>query len=485
MSRATLALLVMTVALASGCTVGPDFQRPAAREAQGYLAGEEILGVAPGGPAAVLGEGPKERWWTAFGSAELDALVERAVANNYSLQASNATLAAARDRLRAVTGKQLPQVDANVRAEQQQINLAAMGFSSLGGVPIANPEFHLYSVGGGVSYDLDLFGGVRRQVERSAAQVEAQQRQAEAAHLVIAGQTVNQILTIAAIRAQIDTANALLEEDQRNIDLTEKRRRAGEGTLVEVLNARSQYTADRGELPQLGQQLIEARHQLATLLGVTPAELGATDFDLGQLTLPANIPVALPSELVHRRPDILQSEADLHAATAAIGVATARLYPDITIGASLTQAAPDVRDLTRNAFRAYDVFAGLTAPIFHGGTLRAERDAAMNDARAAAATYQQTVIDAFGQVADLLAALESDARSVANQAESVAVARHSLDLSRRSFEVGNSGLLQVLDSERLHQRARYALVQARTRQYLNVARLYVATAGGWSSATNR
>jgi NodT family efflux transporter outer membrane factor (OMF) lipoprotein len=475
-----LPLLLAATALA-GCTVGPDFARPQAPSTTGYSPPSEQRAPVRGAPGVTLGAGPAQRWWTAFGSPELDALVDRAIANNRSLAASNATLAEARDELRAVAGKRLPQIDANARVDQEQVNLASFGFS--GSNPLApggNPEFHLYSVGGGISYDLDLFGGLRRQIEQSAAQVEAQQRQTEAAHLSIAGQVVNQVLTVAAIRAQIATANALLAEDLRNVDLTQKRRQGGEGTLVEVLNAQSQYTADRGDIPQLEQQLAEARHLLATLVGIAPSELGATDFDIARLTLPTMVPVALPSELVHRRPDILQAEADLHAAAAGIGVATARLYPDITLGATLTQGAPGIGDLVKNAFRGYDIFAGVTAPIFHGGTLKAQRAAAINRAKASEATYQQTVLTAFNQVADLLSAIQSDARSVVNQRESVSVAERSRHLSQRSYQVGNSGILQVLETERLYQRASNGLVLAQTRQFLNVARLYVATAGGWT-----
>ena len=205
---------------------------------------------------------------------------------------------------------------------------------------------------------------------------------------------------------------------------------------------------------------------------------------MASLTLPAQIPVSLPSELVHKRPDILQAEADLHAATAAIGVATARLYPDITLGATLEQGAPAIGSLFSNAFRGFDIFGGLSAPIFHGGTLKAQKRGAVDQARAADATYRQTVLDAFRQVADLLQAIDSDQRSVTNQLQAVDVAQRSLALSRRSFQVGNSGILQVLESERLYQRSTSNLVDARARQFLNVARLYVATAGGWTGPTS-
>lgn len=471
-----LPILLLSAAL-TGCTVGPDFQRPVAPATTAYLPPAEQSGPSP----AVLGDGPQAGWWQAFGSPEMDALVAQALAHNRSLEASDATLAAARDQLRAVKGQQMPQVNASTRFDQEQQNLAAFGFNSSGLGLSGNPEFQLYSVGGGVSYDLDLFGGLRRQVEQSAAQAEAQQRQTEAAHLTLAGQVVNQVLTIAAIRERITVEQAILADDQRNLDLTRKRQQGGEGTLVEVLTAQSQFTADRAVLPGLDQQLAQARHLLAVLIGVPPADLGPTDIDLGRLTLPAALPVTLPSQLVHKRPDILASEAQLHAATAAIGIATARLYPDITLGATLSQGSSAMGNLFTDAFRGYDVFAGLTMPIFHGGTLKAGRAAAVDRAHAASATYQQTVLTAFGQVADLLSALQTNSRTVDMQREAEAVARHSLQLSRRSFEVGNSGILQVLDSERLYQRASADLVMARSAQYLDVARLYVATAGGWTT----
>ena len=473
--------LILLSVLVAGCTTGPDFERPAAPAGSTYLGKTDPESAASVAPVAVPGQGPQQRWWTAFQSPALDALVDRAIANNHSLAASNATLDRARERIAALVGSRLPQVDANARIERQQINLASFGFDPAAfGEPGGNPEFNLYTVGGGVSFDPDLFGRKRRQIEQAAALAQSQLRQTEAAHLTVAGRVVTQVLTIASIRDQIATANALIAEDQRNVDLTEKRRRAGAGTLVEVLTAQSQLANDRADLPQLGQQLAEARHMLAILVGIMPADLGPTDFGLAQFKLPHEIPVTLPSELVHKRPDILEAEAELHAATAALGVASANLYPQLTLGANWAQGSPKPDDLFKSAFSGFDIFAGVTAPIFHGGTLKAEKRAAAADVRGAAATYQQTVLEAFGQVADLLHALQSDGASVATQGEAADVAARSLHLSRRSFEVGNSGILQVLDSARTYQRAKLALVEAQRRQYLNAARLYVATAGGWT-----
>ena len=480
--RHSLFLALTSGLMLAGCSAGPDFVRPASPPTHDYIAPGATLQTSPGGPVAQPGEGPALRWWESFGSPELNALVDRAMTNNQSLAASNATLLQAQARIAAVAGARLPQVDAHARAEREEVNLAGFGFDPAGiGSTGGNPIFNLYSVGGGISYDLDLFGGKKRAVEQAVAKAEAQARETEAAHLVIAGRVVNQVLAIAATRARIETTTALLAEDQRTVDLTDARRRAGKGTMVELLSVQSQLANDRGELPQLDQQLAEARNMLAVLVGVAPSDLGPTDFTLASFTLPASVPVTLPSELVHKRPDILQAEAELHAATAGVGVAAARLYPSITLGATIEQGAPNVGHILDSGFRAFDIFGGITAPIFHGGTLKAERRGAQAGMQVAAATYRQTVIEAFGQVADLLHSLNNDARTVDNQREALDVAERSLNLSRKSFQVGNSGILQVLDSNRLYQRATSSLVEARARQLRNVARLYVATAGGWAA----
>lgn len=471
--------LLPLLALA-GCTVGPKFERPAAPGATAYLGTHEASGTAAGAPGVALGEGPGLRWWEAFGSPELNALVDRAIANNASLAAANATLERARQEIAAVAGRGLPQVDANARIEHEQINLASFGFDKSLLPGLSNPTLNLYTVGGGVSYDLDLFGANRRRVEAARAAGEAQWRQAQAAHLTIAGRVVNQALTIAAIRARIATTKALIGEDERLVRFTEARRKGGEGTMVEVLNVQAQLTADQGDLPQLEQSLDAALHMLATLVGVTPGELGPVDFDLAHFALPAAVPVTLPATLVRKRPDILQAEAELHAATAQVGVATAALYPDITIGATIATASPLVGRLFTHDNKGYDLFGAVSTPIFHGGTLKANKRGAEAAMRASEATYRQTVLEAFQQVADLLDALQADQRSLANQQNAADVARRSRNLSQRSFQVGNSGILTVLDAERLYQRAELALVDARARRFLDLARLYVATAGGWT-----
>lgn len=466
---------LFSLLLCAACTVGPNYAPPAPPSAK--------AGYGVSAETAAFGEGGGSDWWTSFGNADLDALVQQALAGNHSLAASRATLDKARQQVAAMAGRQLPQVDANARAEYERVNLAAFGLSSdsqFGAIP--NPQFDLYTLGGGVSYDLDLFGRNRRTLEHAAALAEAEERATEAAHLLIAGRVVEQVLAIAAANDRLATEQALIAEDERNVSLTRARNRAGEGTQVEVLSAEGQLANDRADLPGLEQQLAEGRAMLAVLLGISPQELGDTSFRLDAFSLPTSVPVALPSALIHVRPDIREAEARLHAAVANVGVATANLYPDITLGASTSQASSELDGIFSNKFNAFDIFAGLSAPIFHGGTLKAEKRGAEADARAAAAQYREVVIEAFGQISGLLSALGNDGRDLSARETATRIAEHSLRLSRRSFEVGNSGVLQVLDSNRSYQHAQLALVEARSRQFQNIARLHAATAGGWIPA---
>lgn len=427
---------------------------------------------------------PDRKWWKALGSPALDTLVELAIARNASLEASRETLVRAREHHAAVRGGRLPEVNGHARAQHQQINLSGLGIGDVldipGLPPIENPEFDLYSLGGGVSFDLDLFGGNRRAVEQAGAEAEAQVRKAELAHLLIAGRVVLQSLMIAAINEQISTDHAIVEDAERVVSLTVRRQQAGIGTLTEVLQAKSQLAASQVNLPLHEQQLAEARAQLAVLIGITPAELGPTSWTLDGFVLPAKVPVALPSDMVRSRPDILEAEARLHAATAAIGIARARMLPNITLGATIEQASSTPSDLFSSQFQGFDLFAGLSAPIFHGGSLRAEKRGAEAGARAAAATYRQVVLDAFAQISGLLSALSTDGTALEAQRQSAEAAERSLHISRRSYEAGYTDILHVIDADRSSQRARIGLIEARARQLANVARLLAATGGGWN-----
>jgi NodT family efflux transporter outer membrane factor (OMF) lipoprotein len=219
------------------------------------------------------------------------------------------------------------------------------------------------------------------------------------------------------------------------------------------------------------------------VLGHTPARELPPDIDLEQITLPREIPVSLPSELAHRRPDILAAEARLHAATSAVGVAQSNLYPKIQLSASVGQQSLKPEQLFDRASNAWSLISGLTAPIFDGGTLRAEKRAAVDAMHASAANYEQTVLEAFAQVADLLEALDHDAEQLDAQTQAEQAAQTSIDLARASYQEGNAGVLQVLDAERLHQQARLGYVRAQAQRYMDTVQLFLALGGSAPAAS--
>ncbi|MDY6949584.1 MAG: efflux transporter outer membrane subunit, partial [Pseudomonadota bacterium] len=303
----------------------------------------------------------------------------------------------------------------------------------------------------------------------------------DAAWLSLTGNVALQYFTIVFTQAQIQAVDELLAEDQRNLDLVMRARQAGTVTKVDELSARTQLAQDGTLLPPLRQQLDTARHALAVLLGKAPSqwlEVNASFAKSDQLRLPQEMPVTLPSELVHRRPDILSAEAQLHAATAAVGVATANLYPRINLSATVSQEAVTTGRLFDSSSFAWGIISGITAPLFDGGTLRAERRAALEAVHVSAANYQQTVLQSFGQIANLLVATRHDQELLDAQTAAADTAKASVDLARASYSAGNVGVLAVLDAERLRLQARLGLLEAQSQRFADTAQLLLAMGGG-------
>jgi NodT family efflux transporter outer membrane factor (OMF) lipoprotein len=252
---------------------------------------------------------------------------------------------------------------------------------------------------------------------------------------------------------------------------------AGSVSRLDIVSAQSQLASDGTLLPPLRQDLSLARHALAIVLGQPPAGAALPELDLAQVTLPRDLPLSLPSELAHRRPDILAAEAQLHAATAAVGVATANLYPRISLSAAGGPQSTSLAHLFDPGSGAFGLAGSLLAPIFDGGTLRAQQRAAVDAMRAGAASYEQTVLVAFGQVADTLQALSHGAEQLEAQARAQDAARENLDLTRQSYAAGNVGVLQVLDAQRAYQQARLGYVRALSQRYFDTVQLFLALGG--------
>ena len=483
MSKIPSAIAVGAAAFAlSACVVGPNFHRPDAPIEAGYaMTGDKAAPDDVKVGDATLAAPTTGPWWTAFGSPDLDRTMDQALTGNPTLTAANANLAEARAALTAARAGLFPQIDANAGVQRERINLSSFGFSGFPGLP-SNPTFSLYSVGLTASYALPTSGGTKRTIEGAAARAEAMQHEGQAATLTLTGQVATQAASIAALRAQIAVEEAVLVDDRSNIDLVRKAFQAGGSAQGPRVNAQTQLAVDEAALPPLRQNLAAARHALALLVGKAPADWTAPDFDLADLKAPASIPMGLPSELVRRRPDILAAEAQLHAATADIGVATAKLYPSLTLTGALTQSTLTPSTIFNFPSTAYSLGLGLTQPIFDGGRLRAERKETIAARQAALATYEMTVLRAFGQVADLLQALAHDDETIAAETKAVESAAASLKLARLNYSEGGSGLLPVIDAERTYNLSRRYLVQAQAQRYLDTIQLFIAVGADWTRA---
>jgi NodT family efflux transporter outer membrane factor (OMF) lipoprotein len=250
-----------------------------------------------------------------------------------------------------------------------------------------------------------------------------------------------------------------------------------------VLAQRTQVASSEALLPPLEKALAQTRHRLAVLTGSAPNRADLPQFTLADFKLPVQVPVSLPSELVHNRPDIAATEASVHQASAQVGVAVANLYPQIALTASVGYESATVSDLFKSPNGIWSLGAGLTQPIFHGGELRARRRAAEAEYRVALDTYQATVLDAFRQVADALRAIEWDAQALAAATDADDLARQSLDLTRRQYDIGSVSYLVLLNAERQYSDALRNRVQAEALRYSDTAALYVALGGGWWNRT--
>ena len=476
---------LLLAGLISGCAVGPDFARPAAPDLTGYEA-EPVSLPAPGDPDPAqrfAGGAVARRWWELFQSPALDEVLTLAVADSPTLVSARATLAQAEEVVVATRAAYYPQVDLATTGNWQfSRSLSSTGRGSSGSNSLVTSMF---TIGPALTYTPDLFGHTRRLVEQQSAQAENQARQLAAAYLTLTADTVTRAVTIASTSAQIKAVNDVIAADEHNLELVRIAFTAGSVARTDVLSAESQLAGDRTLLPPLLQQLSVARHALSVLVGKTPAEWSPPDFELETLTLPDELPVTVPSELVRRRPDILAAEAQLHAASAAIGVATAQLYPSVTISPSWVLqavggpvAAPSILSIAGD----------IVAPIFHGGALKAQQRAARDAYESELGVYHQTLLVAFGQVADILRALQHDAELLGSETAAVTASKASLELAQDAYAAGRGSLVQVLDAQRLYAQALVGYARAKGQRYLDTVLLFEAMGGdsrAWVEARDR
>ncbi len=474
--------LVPAIALL-GCAVGPDFVRPEEPKAARYTAEAPKATVEAGGHGQRFEEGRKltADWWRLLECPALSAIVAETLANNPSLQAAQANLRRSQDLLRAGYGVFFPDVEAGAGVSRQQTNPIQQGYSQSGSV------FNLFTLSASVSYTLDIWGGDRRQIEALAAQVDAQRYAMIGATITLTGNAVNTVIARAAYQEQLRATEDLIRFEKEQVRIGEAQARAGTVPYANVLSLKSQLAATEALLPPLRLRIDQADHLLAALAGRSPGERAPVAIALADLKLPRDVPVTLPSELVRRRPDILLAEAQLHAATADIGVATAALFPSLTLSGgygaggcsgctSLVPGATAGGFLTGSG---WNLGAGITAPIFQGGTMWYQRKAAIDAREQSLALYRQAVLSAFEQVADTLRGLTHDAEALKAQSNAVDTAKEALELVQYNYQAGIATYLQVLTADTQYLQAKLAFIQAVAQRLQDTVALYVALGGGW------
>ncbi|MBD8898492.1 efflux transporter outer membrane subunit [Rhodanobacter sp. DHG33] len=466
--------------LLAACAVGPDFKPPAPPAVSGYTPNPVATtaatpGVA-GGEAQHLESGadiPGD-WWTLFHSAPLDALIQQALTRNHDLKAAQAALRVAHENMLAQRGAFLPSVSANLSASRQRQP------GSLAPVPESNAFlYNLYTPQLTVSYTPDVFGANRRSVESLKAQEQAARFQMIATWNTLASNVAVAAIQLASLQAQVDATRQLVDANTRMLDILRYQFAKGYASRIDLAAQESQLAQTEATLPPLEKQLAQQRDQLAVLAGRFPSQATGDQITLDSLQLPETLPLSLPSALVAQRPDVRQAQANLHAASAEVGVATAARLPNITLTADTGSTALEFSKLFTGGTGFWDVAAGITAPIFEGGTLLHQQRAAKAAYVEASEQYRSTVLTAFQNVADTLVALDQDAKALQATAKTEQAAKLTLALVQRQLKDGYAGGLQLLNAEQSYQQARIALVQAQANRFADSAALYQALGGGW------
>ncbi len=469
--------------LVAGCTIGPDFKKPAAPSASGYTAtplsttGSAIpqSGI-PGGEAQyfVAGADIPGEWWALFHSKPLDDLIERSLTNNPDIKSAQAALMVAKENVLAGKGAFYPNVSGSFSATRNKTS------SEISPTPNSGAQYYsLLTLQVSVSYALDVFSSNRRTMESLKAQQQAARFQLVATHITLSANVVLAAIQEASLRAQIDATRQLVAINSEMVQVLRERFAKGLATRLDVATQESQLAQTEAALPPLLKQLAQQRDLLAALAGEFPDEDLPEQFELSDLQLPQELPVSLPSQLVEQRPDVRQAEENLHAASAQIGIATANRLPNFTLTADAGTMALTAAKIFSGGAGFWDLGATVAQPIFQGGTLLHQERAAKAAYIQAAEQYRSTVLTAFQNVADTLNALEQDAAALKTAAAAGNAAKVTLDLTRRQLETGYTGKLALLNAEQAYQQAVIALIQAQANRYADTAALFQALGGGW------
>ena len=480
--RAAGCLLAAGMAALTGCAVGPDFEQPAAPDVSGYtpqpLAGQTSSADVKGGEAQrfVQDLDIPGQWWTLFHSEPLNALIDQALKNNPTLPAAEAALRQAWENVYAEEGAFFPTAVVSYSPSRNKTATGVTFTSASSG----KPWFTLHTAQVVVTYAPDVFGGTRRQVELLMATAEFERFQVEAAYLTLTSNVVAAAVQEASLRGQIAATEEIIKIETESVGILRKQLELGQVAGADVAAVEATLAQAQAMLPPLQKQLAVQRDLLTALIGRLPSQEPTEKFEFASLQLPQELPVSLPSKLVEQRPDIQSAEAQLHAASASIGVAVAAQLPQFTLTGNAGTTANQISQLFIIPGTAFWTLAGNVAQtVFDAGTLLHKKRAADAAFDQAAEMYRSTVIAAFQNVADSLHALQSDAETLRAAYAAERAAFKSLEIARMQLQLGAIGYLGLLTAENTYDTALLALAQAQAARYADTAALFQALGGGW------
>jgi NodT family efflux transporter outer membrane factor (OMF) lipoprotein len=469
----------LATAALTGCAVGPNFERPAPPASATYSAAPlpaEVPAVAgaSGGQAQrfALNQVAPSQWWTLFGSPALNAMVDEALKANPDLKSAEASLRQAKALYAAQAGAQLPTLDFGYQAQRAKTS------DALSPVPADNANLYtLHTAQLTVGYTLDVFGGLRRQTEQARAQADAARYQYDAARQSLAANVVAAAFQSAALARQIEAARQTIDEARQALALTRKQAQLGELGQADVAAQEALLAQAGAALPPLIKSLDQQQSALAVLMGREAGQGAPAPLDIDALILPPELPVTAPADLVRRRPDIVAAEANLHAASAGVGVAVAARLPNISLSAVGGGTSSDLRNILASGNDFWTLTGGIAQPIFEGGQLLQKQKAAEAGLDQAKAQYRSAVLNALKNVADSLDALTVDANALQAASAAEVASKRSLDFAQKARELGESGALQVLTAEQTYAQARATLVVASAARFADTVALYQALGG--------
>jgi NodT family efflux transporter outer membrane factor (OMF) lipoprotein len=485
MRTARLSAAALLMACLSACKVGPNFVRPDEPVPKAY---------SEPAPPANAAAPPDAAWWDQFHDARLDRLEAQAASSNLGLKVAYLRILEARIQVQATRAEGLPSLKASASYTREQLGLAGIVKSKGQALSSAPPEvqnlissleqpINLYQLGFDASWELDLFGKVRRSVEAADAQSRQAVESKNDLLVSLEAEIADTYFQLRAAQVLRQMTTTLIADQREVVELTSSRQAHGLGSEADVQSARAQLASLESELPQYEQTIASSNHALAVLCGETPETFDAAKDSSEELpSLPPTVPVGIPSTLARRRPDIRSAEEALHAATAQVGVSVASMFPQLSLTGSIGLRNTDTRYLFDWASKFYSAGPSISVPIFSGGALLASVRFSRTEAAAAALNYRSTVLNALQEVEDGLSSLREDAQRSASLDTTVAADQRALDINLDAYRHGLATYVTVLTLQLQTVQARQQLAQASLTQIIDLIKLYKALGGGWQGS---